>query len=269
MPERHCAVPSVLASLASVFSGVVINLWIRMSKSYTSDLDAAHHRFFHKLGIDPETGSISKDRKFAGYPYVGARYGTDTDTECHKLLVVGLDSGKDKNPGGGPFRDRGEFKKAADDPKVNAHMAGTYFTALRYACPPDWGWRLVEAQQETCERLLKRRLGLVLTANPLQYIAFTNYYKWVTKGREDRAGEKDRMHFDRQAEIALFHEEVRVLQPDIVVFQSKRFAEPEFANTRRFVEGIAHCLVLVHPSNRKRGGRRPRSVVTPILCDVA
>ena len=235
--------------------------------SYTSDLDAAHQRFFHKLGIDAETGSISRDRKFAGYPYVGARYGTDTD--CCKLLVVGLDSGKDKNPGGGPFRDRGEFEKAADDPKVNAHMAGVYFAALRFAWPPDWGWRLVKAQQETCERLLKkRRWGIVLRelkGNPLNYIAFTNYYKWVTKGQENRSGEKDRRHFvDEQAEIDLVHEEVRILQPDIVVFQSTRFAKFEFANTRRFVEGIADCYVLVHPSNRERGGRRPQNVVTPI-----
>ena len=237
-----------------------------MSKSYTSDLDAAHHRFFHKLRIDHETGSISKDRKLAGYPYVGARYGVDS--RCNKLLVVGLDSGKDKNPGGGPFRDRGEFERSAVDPKLNAHMAGVYFAALRYAWPPDWGWRHVEAQQETCERLLKKRgWGLVLEelkGNPLQYIAFTNFYKWVTKGRENRAGEKDRTHFDRQVEIALFHEEVCVLQPDIVVFQSTRFAKPKFANTRRFVEGIADCYVLVHPSNREGGGRRPQSVVTPI-----
>ena len=238
-----------------------------MSKTYTSDLNSAHQHFFRHLGIDPETGSISKDRKFAGYPYVGAQYGTDPD--CRKLLVVGLDSGQDKSPGGGPFRDRGEFEKAADDPKLNAHMAGTYFTALRYACPPDWGWRLVEAQQETCERLLKKRgWGLVLKelkANPLKYIAFTNYYKWVTKGRENRSGGTDRRHFvDEQAEIDLVHEEVRILQPDIVVFQGKRFRKRKFANTRRFVEGFADCRVLVHPSNRERGGRRPRNVVTPV-----
>ena len=238
---------------------------------YTAAIDAAHQRLFRLMGIDPDTGSgsTSGDRKFAGYPYVGAEYGTEH--RVRKLLVVGLDAGHDQNPGGGPTRDTGQFEQAITDPDINPHMAGVCFTALRYAFPPDWGWSLVETRQETCQRLLKRGWGLILKelkGNPLQYIAFTNFYKWVTKGRTDRGGGQDRVHFNRRFEINLFHEEVRILQPDIVVFQGTDFRKPAFTDTRSFVEGIADCYVVRHPAYR--GRRTPRDIVKPlyeVLCN--
>lgn len=101
-----------------------------------------------------------------------------------------------------------------------------------------------------------------LKGNPLQYIAFTNFYKWVTKGRTDRGGGQDRVHLARRFEIELVHEEVRILQPDIVVFQGTGFVKPAFTDTLRLVEGIADCYVVRHPAHRR--GRTPRDIVQPL-----
>lgn len=225
--------------------------------NYTARLRDAHWRFFHLMGVDPDKGLISADRKlpgsehrkFAGYPYVGSRY--DTDDRVKRLLVVGLDASRDKNPGGGPMWDAGQFARAITDPDINPHMAGVCFTALRYAFPLDWGWKRYESQRKSCMRLIKD--GLDLPKNPLQYIAFTNFYKWVTRGRTSGRGDQDRIHFNPRAEVDLVHEEVRILHPEVVVLQGKSFAESGFANTRSFIEQFADCYVVFHPAYPNKG----------------
>lgn len=232
--------------------------------NYTTALDEVHQRLFRLMGIDPDTGSgaITGDRKFAGYTYVGSKYGADH--RVRKLLVVGLDAGHDENPGGGPTRDTGQFEQAFTDPDINPHMAGVCFTALRYAFPPEWGWQSYGSVKHSCKQLIKAGVGHVLPRNPLQYIAFTNFHKWVTKGRTGgRRGGQDRVHFNRRFEIALVHEEVRILQPEVVVLQGKGFAESAFAKTRSFIEQVAHCYVVFHPTYSNKGFH-PRDIVTPI-----
>lgn len=61
---------------------------------HAAAIGEAHQRFFRLMGIDPNTGSgsITGDRKFAGYTYVGSKYGADH--RVRKLLVVGLDAGQ-------------------------------------------------------------------------------------------------------------------------------------------------------------------------------
>ena len=66
----------------------------------------------------------------------------------------------------------------------NPHIAGTYFTALKYACPQH-GWNRFEDSSKTCQALLKAGMGLP-ERRPLSYIALTNFYKWVTQGCSGR-----------------------------------------------------------------------------------
>ena len=229
--------------------------------SQAADLDRAYRRFFRRLKVDPDTGSVSGRLKFAGYPYVGARYGIHK--RVRKVLVVGLDAGRDLNPGGGPTRDTGQFQQAITDPDINPHMAGVCFAALRYAFPPEWGWDRFGPLNLTCQKLIgKLGIGHLLPKNPLRHIAFTNFYKWVTKGRIGRRGGQDRVHVNQPAEINLFHREVRILQPDSVVFQGAEFKDSNLADTRKFIEDIADCLVLRHPAYP--GKRHPRRIVAPL-----
>lgn len=220
-------------------------------------------KFFHAMGVDPRTGDYPAcrpaDRKFAGYPFIGSRYGLDGD---RKLLVVGLDIGAD--PGNvESFEERRRAIECKPVEQHNPHIAGTYFTALKYA-GPEYEWKAFEEDLRPCQRILKeevsnREIGLPST-NPLSRIALTNFYKWVTKRKKKLSGGDNRIHFNRDLEIELFRDEVRILEPDVVVFQSATFRSsfeellgPSFA---------AKSYVLKHPS--VRGYRKPKGIVRPV-----
>lgn len=64
---------------------------------------ATYWLFFSRMGIDPRAGDLPApspaDRKFACYPYVGSKYGTNPNVK--RPLVVGLEVAHDHNIGGG------------------------------------------------------------------------------------------------------------------------------------------------------------------------
>ena len=147
--------------------------------------------------------------------------------------------------------------------KHNPHIAGTYFTALRYACP-ELGWHRFADSWLSCEKLLKAGEDLP-EPNPLSLVALTNFHKWVTKGARKTAGTRDRVTFDRQLEERLLCEEVDILKPHVVVFQSAEYAKPRFRRLRSMIEWHGReCLVVYHPSNRMHRGRLPGRVVHPV-----
>lgn len=224
-------------------------------------LEASYRRFFFDMEIDPETGVTPRQtaRKFAAYPYIGSRYGTDPDVK--KLLVVGLDIGSDETPGRlQHFEERRRAIELKPLPELNAHIAGTYFTALKYACPVE-EWTRIRDRDQTCKTILKD--GFALKSNPLSYIALTNFYKWVTEGRENKGGASDRRHVSRHRERELFLDEVRLLTPHVIVFQSAEFRKPWFRGVRDSIAPEVEWHVLEHPS--RRGSRRPRDVTHPRL----
>ena len=230
---------------------------------YRDRLEARYRRFFREMGIDPETGElpVAVDRKFAAYPYIGSKYGADPNVK--RLLVVGLDIGSDETPGRlQHFEERRRAIECTPLSSLNAHIAGTYFTALKYARPGQ-EWDQVKDSDQTCQAILKD--GYTLSSNPLSYIALTNFYKWVTIGRRNKSGGQDRTLVDRRREEKLFLEEVRVLTPHVVVFQGPRFRESRFREARDSLARQIEWYVLWHPSNRKRHGRWPREVTRPLL----
>ena len=102
-----------------------------------SSLSSLYHEFFYRMGIDPDTGDLprhfSLTQKFACYPYIGSLYGL----RKRRLLVVGLEVAHDNPFGEGiqSFEDRRRSIEEKPIENHNPHIAGTYFTALRYACP--------------------------------------------------------------------------------------------------------------------------------------
>lgn len=91
--------------------------------------------------------------------------------------------------------------------------------------------------------------------------------QWITKGAQKAAGACDRKNFRFDLESQLFLAEVRCLEPDIVVFQGTTYGTARFKQIRESVERVTEeCHVLVHPSNREKGGRRPREVTLPRPC---
>jgi len=230
-------------------------------EAYRERVETLYRCFFRDMTIDPETGESPRDadRKFAAYPYIGLRYGADSDVK--KLLVVGLDIGSDETPGQVQhFEKRRRAIELTPLPALNPHIAGTYFTALKYACPQR-GWARFSGSDSSCQRILRKGDGLPAD-NPLSFMALTNFYKWVTKDRRNKGGARDRAHVDRRRETALFLEEVRLLVPDVVVFQGVTFSKPWFREVLDVVSEV-EWHVLVHPS--WRGSRRPKDITQPRL----
>lgn len=228
---------------------------------YRRQVEALYRRFFCNMGIDPETGTIPRqtDWKFATYPYIGSKYNADPDVK--RLLVVGRDIGSDETPGRlQHFEERRRAIECKPLPSLNPHIAGTYFTALKYAFPGQ-EWNQVRDRDQTCQAILKN--GYALRSNPLSYIALTNFYKWVTIGRQNKGGGQDCTLVDPRLERELFLDEVRLLAPHVVLFQGADFDKPRFRPVRDALASEVEWHVLAHPSWRV--SRRPRDITRPRL----
>ena len=254
-------------------------------------LQEAYLRFFCDLGIHPHTGAIrlghcTCDRRFACYPYVGSRYGQDEGT---RLLLVGLDIGADKKKDTAPDCHEGcgtrgviecfECRRSSiEDKKIrchNPHIAGTYFTAMRYPRPVE-EWENCKGLERPCQQILKEEEegDKLPKTNALSRIALTNFYKWVTTDGKDMSTTLNRTNFCREREERLLVDEVRSLEPDVVVFQGADFQKPQFAQLRNSVhEAGAEWHILYHPSrlpsNSAPWHRWPCEVVRPVESSLA
>lgn len=92
----------------------------------------------------------------------------------------------------------------------------------------------------------------VESENPLKYIALTNFFKFVTKERINRAGSENRVFINKTIEEQLFIDEINILNPSIIVFQgyypSAEILEKIKINNREIYKAF-------HPSYRKKNGR--------------
>ena len=229
-------------------------------------LKARYAEFFNAMGVDPATGLLKGREawKIASYPHVGTKYGSDP--EVNRILVFGLNVGYDMNPDGIWTTD--EWREGLEPQEkvrtgFNPHIAGTYFTMLRYGCPPQWGWARFRNSRDSCQTLLRKGDGLP-SENPLSYLAFSNIYKWAWHGAENTMQQKSTQRFlDRTKEVELILDEIRLLDPDIVVLQSSRFAHDSFGPIMNAIDRLTgKAYVLVHPSHYR--ARHPERITRPL-----
>jgi len=187
-----------------------------------SELKNIYQDFFKKFGIDKKTGCFKNipKIKFPTFPYIGSKYGNSK-----KILIVGLDLGVDPKIGGiQSFEERRQSIEEKPVSKHNPHIAGTYFTAFSFLKDSlNWqnDWDKLK-NISSCQKALKNQEELP-AFNPLSYIALTNYYKFVSINRKKRTGGKNRTHINKEIEINFFIEEVKIFNPDIIIFQSASF----------------------------------------------
>ena len=224
-------------------------------------LEKAYAQFFREMEIKPDTGRLDRlpGKKFATYPYVGSQYGS-----TKKILFVGLDIGKDPQPG--RIQSFSERRASIEDKPLschNPHIAGTYMTALYFLKGKlGWNshWRKIISTDISCQMVLQDWSDLLPSENPLSYCALTNYHKFVKEHRKLRTGPADRTYLNREVERRMFGEELKAFNPDIVVFQGtgfeRKMAGMKKAGTRFYVGP--------HPANRDTGGRKPKIYINRI-----
>ena len=219
-------------------------------------------RFFTHFKINNQTGLLrGHGVKFPTFPYIGSRYG-----QLKKLLIVGLDIGSDEVPGEiQSFEDRRKAIECKAVSKHNPHIAGTYITALNFLKSElqEWYdfWNKLDGSF-TCQKLLRESADLPDT-NPLSFIALTNYYKFVRERREHKTGPENRKYLDREFEQEFVVDEIRVFEPDIVVFQSRQFNSSRYGTLLKHLSATSEMYIGPHPSARGHI-RRSRILINQI-----
>lgn len=231
-----------------------------------------------KTGFDKKTGLLQKTenvcKRFIGMPFVGENYGRNG---YPKILIVGSDIGSDEcvdaegkpNDGINYYHTFETKEKACvhKTNKYNAHLAGTYMTALYLlrGCDNKFEemWSLVD-EEITAQRNLKK-FNADDVARIASFIAFTNIHNFVTTGRKYKSGGKDRKNFE-DGELEIFLDEVKCFAPDVIILQAIDYIPKDVYEA---VSENAKTFKLRHPSTRIKGGRIMKEmVIKPLAVDL-
>lgn len=223
--------------------------------------------FSKAMGFDKETGVLPNGKKrFAGMPFIGSLYGEYSP----KILIVGEDIGSDecvndnaKDTNGTPLYYHDFDSKRKNCVNVyNAHLAGTYMTALYLLRKCDKFKDMWEDSMcdKTAHRALKM-LGASQIAEIAHAIALTNLHKFVTVSRKGKSGGDDRIWIDHDKEFAIFIEEVKCFAPDIIILQViNSMTNEDIEQIKQAVKGVA-VYKQTHPSTRRKGGRIVQNLI--------
>ncbi len=223
-------------------------------------IENIYRKFFTDFKVATDTGILESNTKlkFATYPYVGKRYGKNK-----KILFVGLDIGSDESKGEiiSLIKRRnsiGSTEKYSKQ-KYNPHIAGTAISAF-YLSNPVSLWNKIK-KAKTYREAIKIIYSLHYE-NPLDFVALTNLYKFVSVDRRNKSGGENRKFINKELECDLLIEETRIFSPDIIVFQSREFATSRYEALIKIIvrENPKIRVVLApHPSNRTH--RKPNGYI--------
>jgi hypothetical protein len=205
-----------------------MNVQEQIKKEYLS--------FFTDEAIIPCTGiKEGTNKRFATYPFIGSEFG-----KTKKILFVGLDIGKDENYKNNAiisFKSRKIKIEDENRDNHNTHIRGTFVTA---------GYLIDQItfdKQETYKTSIKNTDNL--KKNYLKFVSLTNYYKFVNVKRKNRLGSFNRK--DPKLAQDLLKKEINILNPDIIVFQSKSFSTNKTLND--FVKSLNNKNMTIYLSN--------------------
>ena len=209
--------------------------------------------FSKAMGFNEETGLLPNgEKRFSGMPFIGNDYGKFSP----KILIVGEDIGSDERRSDNTYHNFDTKRKNCVTVKYEAHLAGTYMTALYLLRKYDkfkamW-------QESMCEKTAHWALKMLSASQIAEIahtIALTNLHKFVTVDREGKSGGDDRIWIDHDKEFATFIEEIKCFAPDIIILQAINSMTNEDIEQIKQAAGGASVYKLTHPSTRKRGGR--------------
>lgn len=218
--------------------------------------------FSQMMGFDKVTGLLPPvthrgktiTKRFSGMPFIGDNYGEYSP----KILIVGSDIGSDERESDNTFHDFDSKRQNCVnmEGKYNAHLAGTYMTALYLLRNCDkfkamW-------QESMCGKTAHWALKMLSASQIAEIahaIALTNLHKFVTVVRPGKSGGDDRIWIDHDKELAIFIEEIKCFAPDIIILQVINSISNEEIELIKQAAGGASVYKLTHPSTRKRGGR--------------
>lgn len=191
-----------------------------------NQIKGVYKHFFKTYGIDNISGIIAKDTavRFAGYPYVGRKY-----LEAKKrVLFYGLDLGSDECANNEVKYHTIETRREpgrvlGKDGIVGWHhnVIGAIYRISLGLLKDDHhfdGFDAMKGFEDRTPKYALRRVGGLVSDDVLNYIVFSNSFKFVSDGRKLKSGGQDRIYYD----IEILKREVDILKPNIVVVMGNR-----------------------------------------------
>lgn len=193
--------------------------------SIQKSIKILYEKFFEDLGIKKNGRFPQKSRwsflRFPTYPLIGSQYAENKD---YRVLFIGLEIGKDEDPRGGIIGFDKKRRLVENNERHNPHVYGmgvaTIFLLKKLFKKNQWE---KIRKGKTYKEAFNLAKNIKPEFNPLFHIAMTNCYKFVTMKRESRLGGKDRKNISTDAEWDLLEEEIKILKPKFLVFESKDF----------------------------------------------
>jgi len=189
-----------------------------------------YKKFFRKFKINKKSGNFLPESrwsflKFPTYPLIGSKYSQDKNK---RVLFIGLEIGRDEKPN--EIMGFDEKRKLIENKnKQSPHVYGmgviTIFLLKNIFTKQELDQL---CRHKTYKETFNFAKKIKPNFNPLSHIAMTNCYKFVTKERESRLGSKDIKHISIDAECNLLIDEIKILCPKYLVFESKSFIKDKW-----------------------------------------
>ncbi len=218
------------------------------------DIKNLYGKFFHKFKIDKKNGKFAKNSrwsilKFATYPLIGPKYAKDRKK---RVLFIGLDIGKDENPNGDLIDFDTKRKRSAKS--VAPHVYGMKVATSFLLENSLFKGRRIK-KNETYRQTLRHIENLKKDFYPFDHFAMTNCYKFVIINQRTRFSSKSTRHISTDQEWNLLQEEIKILAPKFLVFESKSFINDPWSNLllKEIIKKNKNVKVYVsaHPSYSK------------------
>jgi len=220
------------------------------------NIKTLYKKFFVNLRIKKNGKFSQKSRwsflRFPTYPFIGSKY---IENKNYRVLFIGLEMGRDDFPEDGII----DFEKkriiCEDTEKHNPHFYGigvaTIFLLKKIFKNDQWE---KISMGKTYKEIFNLAKKIKPNFNPISHTAMTNCYKFVTIKRKSRLGGKDRKHISTDAEWDLLEEEIKIMKPKFLVFQSKdfkkdRWFEPLISEIKKQNKNTK-VYISNHPSDR-------------------
>ena len=190
--------------------------------------------------------------RFPTHPLIGSKY---AKSKSYRVLFIGLEIGKDENPNGEiiSFDKKRELVEGKEkhSPHVYGMGVSTIFLLKKLFKKNQWKKIFKSKTYKNTFNLAKEFRP---DFDPFSHIAMTNCYKFVTVNSKKRTGSKDGKHISINAEWDLLEEEIKILKPRFLVFESKNFKKDRWL--RVLVDEIkkqnknTKIYISNHPSDR-------------------
>lgn len=218
-----------------------------------SKLSLIYKKFFEQLNVK-ESGELEnkqfKNWKFAAYPFIGSNFFINN---IPRIIFIALDIGSDELPG--KIIDYDFRRKCVENnKKYNPHIAGTFITAVYFLINrliKESVWKKIKNERSCNAAINKLRAILGADFDAMSYVAFTNYYKFVTKNRKRRIGGENRKNINKELEDKLLLAELKVFNPDIIIFQGFEFKKKKYSDLLQKIvkqNNKANVWISPHPS---------------------